>query len=219
MTLTFENEHDIIVYALEKIISYSRKHQYIFVAQSVWWIASVIGLSEGLATHIDNLRIQREVMTVSTSITDQPENQETVKPRSIPSCSVVGLGTGLVHPDRIPQLDTAVNHSFEVENSEPELDRASLILQSASRFISQSRKDRRALERKPCALSRTRSGKILAKPLTKKQWNRLQAIPKDTISKYLESRKKWYKLREITRRRNILDSIWTPDLSRINLRS
>jgi len=190
MTLTFENNKDVIVYALERIISHARKHQYIFVAQSIWWIASVIGLTEGLAMHIDNLRIRREVTIVSTSITDQPESQEVVEPRSIPSCSSVGLGSGLVHPDRISQLDTTVMDRFEDENSEPELERASLVLRSASRFISQSRKDRWALERKPCALSRRRSGKIPAKPLTKKQWNRLQAIPKDTISKYLESRKK-----------------------------
>ena len=57
MTLTFENDKDVIVYVLERIISHARKHQYIFVAQSIWWIASVIGLTEGLATHIDNLRI------------------------------------------------------------------------------------------------------------------------------------------------------------------
>jgi len=60
MTITFENDNDIIVYALEKIISYARDNRYIFVAQSVWWIASVIGISEGLAMHIDNLRIQFE---------------------------------------------------------------------------------------------------------------------------------------------------------------
>jgi len=60
MTITFENENDIIVYALEKIICYARDNCYIFLAQSIWWIASVIGLAEGLATHIDNLRIRFE---------------------------------------------------------------------------------------------------------------------------------------------------------------
>jgi len=57
MTINFENENDVIVYALEKIISYAQKNRYIFVAQSVWWIASVIGLSDGLVIHINNLRI------------------------------------------------------------------------------------------------------------------------------------------------------------------
>ena len=50
MTITFENDNDVIVYALEKIIAYTRNNQYIFVAQSIWWIVSVIGLTEGLVT-------------------------------------------------------------------------------------------------------------------------------------------------------------------------
>jgi len=69
MTITFENESDIIVYALEKIISYARKHQYIFVAQSVWWIASVISLSEELGMHIDNLRVREVTRIIDTPVT------------------------------------------------------------------------------------------------------------------------------------------------------
>jgi len=56
MTFTFENDNDVIVYALEKIISYARNNQYIFLARSVWWISSIIGLQQGLIIHIDNLR-------------------------------------------------------------------------------------------------------------------------------------------------------------------
>jgi len=55
MTITFENESDVIVYALEKIISYARRTQQVFVAQCVWWLASIIGLESGLVIHIDNL--------------------------------------------------------------------------------------------------------------------------------------------------------------------
>jgi hypothetical protein len=56
MTTTFENDSDIIVYAHEIIISYARRTQQIFVAQCVWWLASVIGLEPGLVIHIYNLR-------------------------------------------------------------------------------------------------------------------------------------------------------------------
>jgi hypothetical protein len=56
MTISFENENDVVVYALEKLISYARNNNYIFLAQTVWWISSIIGLQEGLVTHIDNLR-------------------------------------------------------------------------------------------------------------------------------------------------------------------
>jgi len=55
MTITFENDTDVIVYALEKIIAYARDKQYIFLVQSVWWISSIIGLQQGLITYIDNL--------------------------------------------------------------------------------------------------------------------------------------------------------------------
>jgi len=48
MTISFVNDNDIIVYALERIIDYARKNQYIFIAQGVWWIASTIGLESGL---------------------------------------------------------------------------------------------------------------------------------------------------------------------------
>jgi hypothetical protein len=61
MTITFESDKDVIIYALEKIISYARNNQYIFLAQSVWWISSIIGLQEGLFIHIDNLKARSEV--------------------------------------------------------------------------------------------------------------------------------------------------------------
>jgi hypothetical protein len=55
MTITFENDSDVIVYALEKIISFARENQYLFVANCAWFVASIIGLDEGLVIHIDNL--------------------------------------------------------------------------------------------------------------------------------------------------------------------
>jgi len=61
MTITFENDQDVMVYALERIIDYARKNRYIFVVQSVWWIASIITRMEDLVTHIDNLHIQSEI--------------------------------------------------------------------------------------------------------------------------------------------------------------
>jgi len=61
MTITFENANDLIVYVLERIISFGCKNQYIFVAQCVWWQASIIGLQQGLVTHIDNLKIQANI--------------------------------------------------------------------------------------------------------------------------------------------------------------
>jgi hypothetical protein len=61
MTITFESDKDVIVYALEKIISFARTNKYIFLAQSVWWISSIIGLQEGLVIFIDNLTIRSNI--------------------------------------------------------------------------------------------------------------------------------------------------------------
>jgi hypothetical protein len=55
MTITFENDSDVIVYALEKIISFARENQYLFVANCTWWIAGIIGLDSGLTIYIDRL--------------------------------------------------------------------------------------------------------------------------------------------------------------------
>jgi hypothetical protein len=44
MTITFENNNDVIVYSLEKVILYASRTRQIFVAQCVWWLALVIGL-------------------------------------------------------------------------------------------------------------------------------------------------------------------------------
>jgi hypothetical protein len=56
MTITFENNNDVIVYALQRIISYARDTQQIFVAQCVWWLASIISLEKGLIDYIDNIK-------------------------------------------------------------------------------------------------------------------------------------------------------------------
>jgi len=89
MTITFENDNDVMVYALEKIIFYARKFQQIFVAQCVWWLASVIGLELELIFHIDNLQSRenptrdaeptRKVPTPrESSVRDSPGRQEKI---------------------------------------------------------------------------------------------------------------------------------------------
>ena len=186
MTLTFGNENDVIVYALEKIICYARKHQYLCVAHSVWWIASVIGLAGGLATHIDNLRIRFEANQVPSEI--RKLSSEVQLTSSIQDPVHIDTEESFIHPERILQVNHTVNDKSEVESSEPETERATSIIQRAKKFIGQSRKERQALKQKPCGLSRARSGKIPVKPFTRKQRNRLQAISKDTLSAYLAGR-------------------------------
>jgi hypothetical protein len=61
MTITFENDSDVIVYALEKIISFARDNQYLFVANCTWWIAGIIGLDSELIRFIDDLESKKRV--------------------------------------------------------------------------------------------------------------------------------------------------------------
>jgi hypothetical protein len=86
MTIAFESDNDVIIYALEKVISYARISQLIFVAQCVWWIASIIGLEIRLVRYIDNLRSKEDLATrgnsvqfrkeLSIPVTPQPGNAE-----------------------------------------------------------------------------------------------------------------------------------------------
>jgi hypothetical protein len=77
MTITYQYDNDVIVYALEKIISYARKTQQIFVAQCIWWLASIIGLDQGLTDYIDNIRVRQEVNILPAKAR---ANEKTISP-------------------------------------------------------------------------------------------------------------------------------------------
>jgi len=77
MTITFENDDDVIVYAFEKIISYARRTQHIFVAQCVWWLVSIIGLEQGLVNYIDNVQSRVNVTIIPDKV---PSNEGNVSP-------------------------------------------------------------------------------------------------------------------------------------------
>jgi hypothetical protein len=74
MTITFENDNDVIVYASEKDISFARNSPQIFVAQCVWWLASIIGLEQGLTNYIDNLHSRVEVTIDSEELPDTTDS-------------------------------------------------------------------------------------------------------------------------------------------------
>jgi hypothetical protein len=86
MTFSFKNDNDIIVYALEKVVSYASRFQHVFLAQCVWWLASVIGLEQELVTFID-IQHSRYGKTVwpessgvlNTELADPDQQQQRVK--------------------------------------------------------------------------------------------------------------------------------------------
>jgi hypothetical protein len=73
MTRTFENDSEVIVYALEMIVSFSQENQYLFVANCAWWIAGVIGLDNRLTSYIDNLESKRAI-TDNRAISETPRD-------------------------------------------------------------------------------------------------------------------------------------------------
>ena len=97
--------------------------------------------------------------------------------------------SGNIHPDRINQVNNTISGSCSSQNNDFESGQASTVREETREFLRKSQQERKELRRKPDPLTRIRSGKIPAKPLTKKQRNRLQAITKDTLAKYLETRK------------------------------
>jgi hypothetical protein len=100
MTITVENDNDVVVHSLEKVISYTRRSQQIFVAQCVWWLASMIGLQQGLIIHIDNIQSRIEVgrQTTRTGVAWEPQEVSST-PRDTQEDPRRNFGTGNIQPD------------------------------------------------------------------------------------------------------------------------
>jgi hypothetical protein len=97
MTITFEHDNDNIFCGLQIVISYARKHKYIFVVQTVLWMCLIIGLQQGLVIHIDNLRRQAES-------TNNNEQELSSSQRDVQDESRDFIGSNFVHPDIVTQL-------------------------------------------------------------------------------------------------------------------
>jgi len=97
--------------------------------------------------------------------------------------------SGYIHPDRISHVHNTIHAISNLQLSTLSLDQYPQFVEKSEPFIQKPRKDKKQFKTKTDSLSRTRSGKILAKPLSKKQRNYLQSIPKDTIAIYLDNKR------------------------------
>ena len=120
------------------------------MAQSVWWIASIIGLTEGLVTYIDNLRIRSEVYSTPAAQSD-----------------IINQ----IHPDRFKQI-TVSREISAISKDFTEDKRHDQVIKNCEEFLQDS-----VLERTKAAkrilkaskrLSKTRGGKVF-KPQKIKQ--------------------------------------------------
>jgi len=75
MPVTFKNDNDIIVYALECVIAHARQTQQIFVAQCMWWQASIFGLERELVFHLDKLQGEKDTTKLQGEGDTIPQEQ------------------------------------------------------------------------------------------------------------------------------------------------
>lgn len=153
MTITFENDNDVIVYALEKVIAYARRTQQIFVAHCVWWLASIIGLESELIHLIDTLQEQEEDLLEAQLPGDvHPVPEQVQNPQQI-------------HPDRVPQISSESAVST-VPRDLTEDQRLERILVSAERVVPESFRDQ----------SRPQFNRVNPVPQTKTQLKKARKV-------------------------------------------
>jgi len=97
------------------------------MAQSVWWLASVIGLQKGLFSHIDNLRERSDIAlrkaipqaknTINQIDTSQNRKEVSPTPRDIQEYSRTHNESGYIHPDRIPRVHNTIHDISDLQLS------------------------------------------------------------------------------------------------------
>jgi len=94
-------------------------------------------------------------------------------PRDIQEEFRISDGSHHIHPDRENQVhDTISNFSdLDLNNSEPQ--HPSHLIEETQQLIKTSQKERIVFNKRQETLWQTRSGRILAKPMSKKQWSYL----------------------------------------------
>jgi hypothetical protein len=132
MPITFGNNNDVIVYALEKIISFARINQYIFVPHCIWWLVSIIGLEPGLIIYIDNLHKLSKISKVGKA------REISATPRDIQEDPRSQNLTGHIHPDGRSRAQYANNAISDLELGTPVVEPVSRIIADTKQFIQKS---------------------------------------------------------------------------------
>jgi hypothetical protein len=175
MIITFENDNNVIVYALEKVISYARDNQYIFLAQSVWRISSIIGLQQELITLIDHLRRRNNQNSDSRTELDKADKIPRLPNCQEEPCSrVVWCVPSDLQKDsrnRLDFQDIHLDRISQVDNKES-TDYLDKVLKETEEFLEKSQLERKRFD----PLRRTKQGKVQPQKLAKKERKRLNRI-------------------------------------------
>jgi len=183
MTITFKDDSDVIIYALEKIISFARERQHLFVASCIWWIASVIGLEQGLVNHIDNLRERKRLVPLEAESKEKDLNKVksviyekavSATSRDLAEDHRIRIDSPRIHPDRVCHVDCNGT-----------LDHLDSVFKETEEFLQSSKLQRHKFD----PLRRTRQGRTQKKKLTKgerKQLNRVIQKSPDSVRKFIQ---------------------------------
>jgi hypothetical protein len=172
MTLTFENDNDVIIFALEKVITYAKKTQQIIVAQCVWWLASIIALEQGLVNHIDNLEKRKNLTELRQEIaTEASQSRQSFLQ---------------FNPGRVVQTSNtrAVSTTPRDLTEDQRLDR---ILECAERVIQESFRDRQSCQ----------NNRVNPLPTTKTQLKKARKLKRLQESNETAEAQRSQRLREI----------------------
>jgi len=160
-----------------------------------------------LIDYITNLRIRSEVYTSrerrsflhheaipqakAKGNLISEHKRKSVMPRDIQDDSRLLNTSGDIHRDKIFQVINMVHDISDLDDIHSEPEQLTPVIVSADQFIQKSHNERKAFNKQKQigSYSRTRSGKIPVKPLTKTQRNQLQAIPKSTWAEHLDTLK------------------------------
>ena len=160
MPITFETDNDTIVNAPERIISYARKNQYIILVQSVWWIASIIGLQLGLVIYVDNLRERLEAYQAPSRNQCDRDNLHRDRISRIKK-----LIPDLKSPNYGSSQDSSESESEQLSTSEDSLH--DQILDNCEESLQQSKQEQEKVARRNLQISKEISGRF---PQRKKLW-------------------------------------------------
>jgi hypothetical protein len=141
MTITFQNDNDAIVFALEIIITFARNNQHIILAQSIWWISSIIRLQPELIRHLNHLRASSEFRSKSSI-------QQTSLADSKGLASNNDFSNQHIHPDRVEGVQASYDDYLDsevesVNTTESEIHNEAT--GNCKTFFEQSKQERKAI--------------------------------------------------------------------------
>jgi hypothetical protein len=110
MTIRFNNEFDIVICSLSKLLNQFEKNDQLFATQCVWWLASLVHLMDMLSYYwlynifpsdypISQKKSTAQVVDVNNNANVSPCNLSDDKPQS--AIPAVTDSSSAIHPERV----------------------------------------------------------------------------------------------------------------------